>query len=233
MMDFLKGLLPPASDERLKHGPVYLRPPRENDWQGWSDLRRESEDFLRPWEPAWPRDALGRASFRQRQRRYAEEWRNGNGYSFFIFRNDDDVILGGISLTNLRRGVAQCASLGYWIGQPYARNGYMRESILCILPFAFERLGLHRVEAACLPSNAASRGLLAKTGFREEGFAPKYLKINGVWSDHVLFAILREEMGKAKPSRPKSKNGADAVPGIEIEIEIEAEDNQEIEQAAK
>lgn len=205
--------MPPASDERLKHGPIYLRPPRDGDWQAWSDLRRESEDFLRPWEPAWPRDALGRSSFRQRQRHYAEEWRHDTGYSFFIFRSKDDVLLGGVSLTNVRHGVAQCGSLGYWVGQPYARHGYMTAAIQCLLPFAFERLGLHRVEAACLPTNTASRGLLEKCGFHEEGFAPKYLKINGVWSDHVLFSILREELGKAKP-RPSpqwSGTGADAV----------------------
>lgn len=224
MMDFLRGLLPPASDERLEHGRIYLRPPRDGDWQAWSDLRRESEDFLRPWEPAWPRDALGRSSFRQRQRHYAEEWRDRTGYSFFIFRLQDDAMLGGISLTNLRRGVAQCGSLGYWVGQPYTRHGHMTEAIQCILPFAFGRLGLHRVEAACLPTNTASRGLLEKCGFREEGFAPKYLKINGVWSDHVLFAILREESGKAKPSRQQSETGADAAA---------VESYQGIEQAAK
>ncbi len=211
-MDFFKRLLPPASDERLKHGRVYLRPPCDGDWQAWSDLRRLSEDFLRPWEPAWPRDALGRSSFRQRQRHYAEEWRNGTGYSFFIFRIDDDVMLGGISLTNIRRGVSQSGSLGYWVGQPYARHGHMTEAVQGILPFAFGRLGLHRVEAACLPTNSASRGLLGKCGFREEGFAPKYLKINGVWSDHVLFAILSDEVGKAKPrpSPQQTETTADA-----------------------
>ena len=210
-MDFFKRLLPPASGERLKHGHVYLRPPCDGDWQAWSDLRRLSEDFLRPWEPAWPRDALGRSSFRQRQRHYAEEWRNGTGYSFFIFRIDNDELLGGISLTNIRRGVAQSGSLGYWVGQPHARNGHMTEAVQGILPFAFGRLSLHRVEAACLPTNTASRGLLSKCGFREEGFAPKYLKINGVWCDHVLFAILSNEVGKAKPrpSPQQSETAAD------------------------
>lgn len=215
MINFLRRLLPPASDERLEHGSVYLRPPRDSDWQAWSDLRRDSQDFLKPWEPAWSQDALGRTSFRQRQRHYTEKWRKGTGYSFFIFRTDDDALLGGISLTNIRRGVALSGTLGYWMGEPFARKGYMTEALLCILKFALERLGLHRVEAACLPTNTASRGLLEKCGFHEEGFAPKYLKINGVWSDHVLFAILREELEQAKPqpSPQRSGTGADAAAG--------------------
>ena len=110
------------------------------------------------------------------------------------------MLLGGVTLSNLRRGVAQTASLGYWIGGRYARQGFMTEALSGVLEFSFGELGLHRVEAACLPTNIASRGLLLRMGFREEGYARKFLRINGQWQDHVLFAILREEWRKKPES---------------------------------
>lgn len=178
---------------RLDGPRVYLHPPRYRDWRAWARLRGGSRDFLAPWEPTWFADALARAAYRRRLRHMALEWRDDASYSFFIFRREDDQILGGVTLSQVRRGVAQSASLGYWIGAPFARQGYMTEALQCLLPFAFDRLGLHRVEAACLPHNAASRGLLQKLGFREEGFARQYLRINGVWQDHVLYALLRDD----------------------------------------
>ncbi len=124
--------------------------------------------------------------------------RHDTGYAFLIFRHEDGRLVGGVSMSNIRRGVAQSASLGYWMGAPFARHGYMTEALEAVLDFGFNSLGLHRIEAACLPSNQASRGLLAKVGFREEGYAREYLRINGVWQDHVLFAILRTD---ARPGR--------------------------------
>jgi ribosomal-protein-alanine N-acetyltransferase len=178
---------------RLLGKRVFLRPPERGDWAAWSALRHESRDFLTPWEPSWPSDALGRAAYRRRLARYAMDWRTDQGYSFFVFRPGDDALVGGIGLSNVRRGVAETASLGYWIGQRYARQGYMAEALAQSLEFAFLRLRLHRIEAACLPTNAPSRGLLLKCGFREEGYASQYLCIDGKWQDHVLFALLREE----------------------------------------
>jgi ribosomal-protein-alanine N-acetyltransferase len=172
---------------------VWLRPPDRADWQAWARLRAESRDFLKPWEPSWPADALSRAAFRRRVGRYAVDWRTDIGYSFFIFRREDGALVGGIGLSNVRRGVAETASLGYWMGQRYARQGYMSAALVLTLDFAFDRLRLHRVEAACLPHNGPSRRLLLKTGFREEGYARQYLCIDGEWRDHVLFAILRDE----------------------------------------
>lgn len=180
--------------ELLLRGPrVHLRPPRRGDYRAWVELRAESRDFLMPWEPAWPDDALTRACYRRRLRRAALDWREDAGYAFHVMSRSDDRLLGGIGLNNVRRGVAQSASVGYWIGEPYARRGYMTEALLATLHFAFDQIGLHRVEAACLPSNGPSRTLLLKIGFREEGLARKYLRINGAWEDHVLFGILREE----------------------------------------
>jgi len=188
---------PPA---RLAGRGVYLRSPEDRDWRAWSDLRAVSRDFLVPWEPTWPADALSRESFRRRLRRYGIDWREDAGYSFFIFRTGDTALLGGATLGNVRRGVAQSATLGYWIGAPYARQGYMTDAIQATVAFAFETLQLHRLEAACLPSNDASQGVLRKLGFRQEGYAQRYLRINGEWCDHLLFALLAEEAGYHHPS---------------------------------
>lgn len=179
---------------RIERGRIYLRAPVQRDWRAWAELRAASRDFLVPWEPTWTYDALTRGAFRRRLRMYRSEMRQGVGYSLLVFRRADDVLLGGVTLSNLRRGVAQSASLGYWIGRPHCRQGYMSEALMAVLEFAFGRLDLHRVEAACLPQNAASAGLLLKCGFREEGFARAYLRINGKWQDHRLFAILRGDM---------------------------------------
>ena len=186
-------------DEQLVAPNVYLRPPRDSDWREWAELREVSRDFLEPWEPTWPKDALTRSAYRRRLRHYAEQWRNGSGYSFFVVRRSDAVLLGGLTLSNVRRGITQSGSLGYWIGELYARQGVMTEAVRAALCFCFDNLTLHRVEAACLPANIASRRLLDKCGFREEGYATKYLKIDGEWADHVLFAKLREEAMKLVP----------------------------------
>lgn len=181
-------------ENRLQGVRTYLRPPRARDWSAWSGLREQSRDFLSPWEPIWSGDALSRAAFRRRLRLTATEWNEDSGYGFIVFRNSDDALMGGVNLSNVRRGVAQTVNLGYWIGEPYARQGYMTEALQALFPFVFERLNLHRIEAACLPHNAASRSLLCKVGFREEGHARQYLRINGDWQDHVLYALLRGDL---------------------------------------
>jgi ribosomal-protein-alanine N-acetyltransferase len=172
---------------------VLLRAPRSRDWRAWAGLRRESRDFLVPWEPSWPHDALTRRAFRRRLRFYNNEWRTGTGAAFFIFQRDDGRLVGGVTLANIRRGVAQTGSLGYWVGAQYARQGFMTEALDLVLTYAFETIGLHRVEAACLPDNAASQALLRKLGFSREGYARQYLRINGSWRDHVLYGLLRAD----------------------------------------
>lgn len=172
---------------------VTLRVPRMADYEEWASLREESRDFLTPWEPIWPGDDLTRAAFRRRLRRYADDLQSDLSYALFIFRNSDGALVGGITLANVRRGVAQSGSIGYWMGQRYARQGYMTDAVLALVPFAFATLRLHRVEAACIPTNAASIRLLQKTGFAQEGYARKYLCINGVWQDHLMFARINEQ----------------------------------------
>jgi [ribosomal protein S5]-alanine N-acetyltransferase len=168
---------------------VFLRAPERGDWEAWASLRALSRQFLEPWEPSWPHDALSRISFRSRVARYAEDWRTDQAYNFFIFAHDDTLV-GGIGLSNVRRGVSETASLGYWVGEPVARQGYMTAALPLVLDFSFDRLRLHRVEAACLPTNIPSRSLLARAGFHQEGHARQYLCIEGKWQDHLLFAIL-------------------------------------------
>lgn len=181
------------NEPRVDGHRVFLRPPLRRDWRMWAELRAASRDFLVPWEPTWPSDALTRAAFRRRLDRQSDEWERDAAYCFFIFRRADDALIGGINLNNVRRGVAQMASLGYWIGKPFARRGYMSEAVRCAVTFAFEHVGLHRLEAACLPSNAASQSVLRRCGFREEGLARRYLRINGEWQDHLLFGYLRDD----------------------------------------
>lgn len=193
MIDLFSPGLRNAPSLNLSDGKVWLRPPEAGDWREWAELRAQSRDFLQPWEPTWPPDSLTKASYLRRVRRQYEEWQNDFGYAMLIFALPEQKLVGGISLSQVRRGIAQMATLGYWIGEPYARKGYMSAAIPLLLKHAFENLSLHRIEAGCVPTNAPSISLLRKLGFTEEGRARQYLRINGKWEDHVLFAMLRED----------------------------------------
>ena len=193
-MAFMRGLTFPGGQQPVIRGvDVYLRYPRMPDFKAWAKLRAESRDFLTPWEPSWARDELTKGAFRRRIKRYQKETRLDSAYAFFVYRKGDHQLLGGCTLSNVRRGVTQGCTLGYWIGERFARQGYMFDGVRALIPFVFSTLGLHRIEAACLPTNEASQSLLAKAGFRREGLARKYLQINGEWRDHVLFALLEDE----------------------------------------
>lgn len=173
---------------------VMLRLPQMSDYSEWAELRNLSREFLTPWEPTWMKDELTKASFRRRIRHYQRDLREESGYAFFLFDKRDNCLKGGITLSNVRRGVTQSCSLGYWIGKPHAMKGHMTAGVRAVVPFVFDTLGLHRLEAACLPNNTASIRLLEKTGFQHEGLARKFLRINGVWQDHLLFALLSDEV---------------------------------------
>ena len=172
---------------------VFLRMPAAGDFPEWAALRQRSREFLTPWEPIWPADDLTRAAFRRRLRRYAEDQRADQAYAFLIFRSQDSTLVGGLTLANIRRGVAQAGSIGYWIGEPYANQGYMSAAVRALIPFCFGSLRLHRLEAACIPTNKPSIALLEKCGFEREGYARGYLCINGAWQDHLLYARLRTD----------------------------------------
>jgi ribosomal-protein-alanine N-acetyltransferase len=171
---------------------VYLRQPQMSDFPEWAALREKSRSFLEPWEPIWPADDLTRGAFRRRLKRYAEDQRTDQAYSFFVFRTGN-VLVGGVTLSNVRRGVAQASSIGYWMGVTYARQGLMSRALRALIPFSFNNLRLHRLEAACITTNAASIRLLEKSGFQREGCARQYLCINGMWQDHLLYGRLRDD----------------------------------------
>jgi ribosomal-protein-alanine N-acetyltransferase len=172
---------------------LYLRPLEARDYGQWANLRDLSRAFLAPWEPTWPADDLTRAAFRRRLRRHMEEIERDESYPFLIFDEADDVLVGGLTLGQMRRGVAQAATLGYWMGAPYAGQGRMSRAVRAAVSFGFSSLRLHRIEAACLPHNVPSIRLLEGVGFRREGVARAYLRINGLWQDHVLFALVESD----------------------------------------
>jgi len=192
-MGFLRSVYTMASTPNLSHDGIVLKPPQLSDYPQWAKLRGESEAFLRPWEPAWSDDELSRAAFRRRLKHYQRDIEDETGYAFFLHRVHDNTLIGGITLSHIRRGVSQSCSIGYWVGAPHARQGYMTKAIRPVISFVFDTLRLHRLEAACLPENHVSVRLLKRAGFREEGLARGYLKINGVWRDHLLFALLDED----------------------------------------
>jgi len=173
---------------------IYLRQPKRSDWEQWTKIRDVSREHLIPWEPVWSNETLTRQSFRERLRRFTDDAKSDTGYAFFLFRKEDDQLVGSITLSNVRRGVAQTGTLGYWTGLPYIRNGYMFEGICALLPALFDKYSLRRVEAACLLENTPSASLLEKAGFKREGIAREYLCINGKWQDHLLFAILNSDL---------------------------------------
>lgn len=187
-MAFLRAPLPEDYLETIRGRSLVLRPPVMADYGQWAELRALSREHLVPWEPAWSRDDLSKPMFRRRLKAYATDVRNDDGYAFFIADAVTDILLGGITLSHVRRGTAQIASLGYWIGRPYVNQGRMQEAVKTLLPFAHRTLRLHRVEAATMLANAPSIRVLENCGFEREGLAKSYLKINGRWEDHILFA---------------------------------------------
>lgn len=172
---------------------VLLRYPRWSDYKSWSALRRESRSFLEPWEPRWTIDELDRSAWRERLRQYGHERRRGTGETFLIFQRQSAQLAGGISIGNIRRGVSQSGHIGYWMGEKYSGAGLMSEALQLVLDHGFRTLGLHRLEAACIPSNRRSIHVLEKAGFAREGMLRSYLRINGAWQDHVLFSLIDED----------------------------------------
>lgn len=193
-MAFLRSSSIPDVSIALRGRGVWLRAPVMADYVAWAELRAVSRDHLTPWEPLWQRDELSRSAFRRRVRYYQREAREDMGYAFLIFSEADDELVGGLTMSNVRRGVTQSAVLGYWMGKPYTGRGYMTEAVRAVVTFGFETLHLHRLEAATMPHNIASIRVLEHNGFRREGFARGLLRINGAWEDHVLHALLNDEV---------------------------------------
>ncbi|MEL7149929.1 MAG: GNAT family protein [Pseudomonadota bacterium] len=172
---------------------MILRPPMHTDFRPWSDLRRQSAEFLQPWEPSWSADHLTRKGFVNRVYWANRSIAQGTAVPLFLIGRENNSVLGAITLDNIRRGPSQAGTIGYWIGAEHARRGYMQEALTAVVHYAFEVLDLSRIESACLPENAASRALLEKCGYKYEGVAQSYLQINGRWRNHVLYANLRSD----------------------------------------
>ncbi|HEY4193015.1 MAG TPA: GNAT family protein [Mesorhizobium sp.] len=170
-----------------------LRVPSPGDYREWSTLRGESRGFLEPWEPRWTPEELERHAWRHRIHRYREDYALGLSMAFFIFELGSGKLVGGITLGNIRHGVSQSGHVGYWIGERYAGRGLMTEAVNVLAQFAFDTLRLHRIEAACIPDNARSIRVLEKAGFRREGLLRSYLRINGFWQDHYLYARIADD----------------------------------------
>lgn len=197
-MAFLRPTPAPEMNPVVQGSGIMMRPFALSDYSAWAEMRALSREHLTPWEPKWASDELSRSSFRRRVRHYARETREDLGYALAVFSEHDDALIGGLTLSNVRRGVTQAAVLGYWLGRPYIGRGYMTAAVCAVLPYAFFGLKLHRLEAASMPANRASIRVLEKAGFSQEGFARRYLKINGAWEDHILFARLAEDGQKTK-----------------------------------
>lgn len=172
---------------------VTIRPPVKRDYDEWARLREESRAFLEPWEPRWPADDLEYSAWKHRISRYRREAAAGTGHAFLIFENAGGRLVGGISIGNIRHGVAQSGQIGYWMGERFAGQGLMQAAMKLALAHGFETLRLHRLEAACIPDNARSIRVLENAGFRREGLLRSYLRINGVWRDHLLYALIAGE----------------------------------------
>jgi ribosomal-protein-alanine N-acetyltransferase len=174
---------------------VLLRPLTVADFEQWREVRRRNVDWLTRWEPMRvagqpdvvdDRDAFAvRCSARQRERQL------GTGYGFGIFVDGD--LAGEINLSSVQRGPFQSSYVGYWIDEKQAGNGYVPEALVVLARYAFEELRLHRIQIAIIPRNAASRRVVDKLRLRSEGVAERYLEINGIWEDHVRYAITAEE----------------------------------------
>jgi ribosomal-protein-alanine N-acetyltransferase len=164
---------------------VYLRPPVRADQAEFVALMRSSRSFHRPWASA-PTDE-------ERFAAYLADGRRPDFEAMLVCRQHDRAIIGFFNLSQITRGYLQSAYLGYAVGKPFARQGYMREGLELVLRHAFLTLRLHRIEANIQPGNHASLSLARGAGFRREGFSPRYLKIGGRWRDHERWAILVDD----------------------------------------
>ena len=172
---------------------ISLRPPRRDDWHEWAMLRSHNSGFLQTWEPSWDPECLTEIYYESRFRKQLREWRDDRTYPFLIIMNDSAAIIGALNLNNVCRGAAQHAALGYWIDENHQHHGYMTEAGRLLMAHAFTEFKLHRLHAACLPENVKSRSLVSRLGFKEEGFAARYIQIDGLWRDHVLYGLPIEE----------------------------------------
>lgn len=182
-----------SGEPELRGGRVWLRLPRMDDFPAWRTLRQASAGFIVPWEPRWHGNHLWRSAFRTRVRWARRAAREGTALAFLVFRSADAALLGGITVENMRGWPSDSATLGYWIGESHARQGYMTEALRLVVEHVFRATTITRLEAACVPENVASRALLLRCGFVPEGRARAWLEIAGRWRDHDRYVRLHPE----------------------------------------
>lgn len=185
-----------ATVEEISGANHYFRLPRNSDYRDWYRLRSESRSFLDRWEPTWEADALTESAFRARVIRSNQEFASGVALPLFLYNRRNDTLLGGLTIGHIRRGAAQSCMIGYWMGERHAGQGHMSAAIGMTIHHIFDRLNLHRIEAACIPENDRSIRLLEKAGFKREGYMHDYLKIRGEWRDHLLYALVSNKNNK-------------------------------------
>ncbi len=189
---FWRQTAPVLQTERL-----VLKLPNKNDYAAWAKIRLEGDSFLAPWEPVRADDYATRRAFLNRVYWADRSSKAQTAMPFLITQRRNGQLLGALTLDNIRKGASMAATVGYWIGPEFSRQGYMREALSAVVHYSFSELDLSRVEAACLPENRASRALLEQAGFKYEGVAQSYLQIAGRWRTHVLYAnIRRDRRGK-------------------------------------
>lgn len=175
---------------------VELRPLRASDFKAWHDVRLRSREWLEPWEPladpGSPDPVTDPEAFRARCGAWERQRHFDTAYGFGLFLQDGSLI-GEVSLGSVQRGPFQSAFVGYWIDALHAGQGLIPEGVAVVLRYGFEDLQLHRIEAAIVPRNRASRRVAEKLGLRDEGISHRFLQIRGVWEDHVRYAITSEE----------------------------------------
>ena len=171
---------------------VILRKSKKQNWREWAELRQRSRNFLQPWEPKWPNNFLTKESFTRFINVAETSLKKKTSYNFFIFHKKKNNLMGGINLTNFKSEGYKSITIGYWMGEEYACIGYMRDTLTIISDFCFIELELNRIEAACLPKNLSSKKVLLNVGFKVEGYAEKYLNINGKLEDHLLLAKIKK-----------------------------------------
>ena len=176
-------------DPFLVHENLLLKPPSLREYSEWRDLREESRAHLTKWEQDWAPIDASHSNFKRRIKIFEREKRRKTGLALHVFERDTERLVGGATLTNIRYGAAQACVLGYWIGKPFTCKGYGTATAEAVSGHAINSIGLNRVEAACQPGNIASKKILERCGFAKEGLAEDYLRINGEWRAHILYAL--------------------------------------------
>ena len=182
---------------RIETERLVLRPPHRRDYAAWVEARQQSREHLERWEPTWGENEFTARSFRRRLKWYRDGARTDQSYSFFIETKAGEDggkrLIGGLTLDAVRRGTTQRGVLGYWLVKGATGKGYMTEAVRAALEFAFRELKLHRVEAASIPENVPSVRVLERVGFEREGYMRAYIRIDGAWQDHLLFATINPD----------------------------------------